>query len=430
MRPDMPPLRAKHGMMPQSSSTPQAPVAAIASAVLAFERWLEQGGYASYDPYDLWGTRYGVWSRALYYRRSALGLPFVGPLVITDVVWPQVRTVLVPKNRYASADAQLALGFLNRHATTGEREHLAKAEAIVEHLLSTSIPGYHGLCWGYQFDWQNCDGLWPRNTPFITTTPYVFEALQRMFAVTQNPRYRQAMESVARFVAEDLRDTVTSSGGSAVSYSPLDTSKVINASTYRALVLVEAAQLAPNPAYLAKAWRNLNFVLESQRPDGSWLYSIDNPAEAFIDHFHTCFVLGNLAKIDRRLGDQRLQGAIARGYRYYREHLFHRDGLPKSFARQSRMQLVRLRLYDVAEAIMLGTVLKDCIPGAFDFAGQLALRVAQEYQLPDGHFVTRVYKGGMRHRMPFLRWPQAPMYCALTNLLVALRGAAIPAPQE
>jgi hypothetical protein len=31
--------------------------------------------------------------------------------------------------------------------------------------------------------------------------------------------------------------------------------------------------------------------------------------------------------------------------------------------------------------------------------------------------VTRVFRGGFRHRFPFLRWPQAQLFYALTNLL-------------
>jgi len=72
----------------------------------------------------------------------------------------------------------------------------------------------------------------------------------------------------------------------------------------------------------------------------------------------------------------------------------------------------------VAEAITLGVLLRE-IPGAYDVALDLGLRVGREFQLPDGHFITRIYHGGLRHKMPFLRWPQAQMFYALSKLLLS-----------
>jgi hypothetical protein len=205
----------------------------------------------------------------------------------------------------------------------------------------------------------------------------------------------------------------------AASYSPVDSTKVINASAYRAFVLFAAASQLGERQYLDKARKNLNFVLESQRPDGSWLYALDNPQEAFIDHFHTCFVLKNLFKINRSLHEDRIRDALRAGYGYYQANLFYKDGLPKSFAVEPRRQISRLEMYDVAEAITLGVLLRNEIPAAYEVASKLGVRAAREFQLPDGHFITRIYRGGIRHTLPFLRWAQAQMFLALTNLLVS-----------
>jgi hypothetical protein len=76
-------------------------------------------------------------------------------------------------------------------------------------------------------------------------------------------------------------------------------------------------------------------------------------------------------------------------------------------------------MYNFAEAITLGALLRDSIPGAFELAQKLAAILCEQHQLRDGHFVTRVYRGGFRHTFPFLRWPQAQLFYSLTNLLVA-----------
>ena len=76
-------------------------------------------------------------------------------------------------------------------------------------------------------------------------------------------------------------------------------------------------------------------------------------------------------------------------------------------------------MYNMAEAITLGVLLRNEIPEGFTLARQLAGRLITKYQLADGHFVTRIYRGGIKHTLPFLRWPQAQLFYALTSLLVA-----------
>jgi hypothetical protein len=179
------------------------------------------------------------------------------------------------------------------------------------------------------------------------------------------------------------------------------------------------------PEYKAKAQKNLNFILQSQRDDGAWLYAFDAPGEDFIDHFHTCFVLKNLFKINLRLKNPAITEAIKKGYAYYRKELFYADGLPKAFAKQPRTQIVKLEMYNFAEAITLGALLRDSIPEAFAHAQELATILRERHQLADGHFVTRVFRGGFRHTFPFLRWPQAQLFYSLTNLFLASqKGAA------
>jgi len=294
-----------------------------------------------------------------------------------------------------------------------------KAQELADELLTQSVPGYSGFCWGYPFDWQNVNGLIPKGTPHITATPYCYEAFTRLFDLTGEDRYLEVARSITAFVLEDLNDTPTGTDSAAASYTPHDRSKVVNASAYRAFLLFDAAQRFQGDILRTKAWKNLRFILQSQRTDGSWLYAIDSPAEAFIDHFHTCFVLKNLYKLNRHLQSAAVQQAVHRGYEWYRRALFDADDSPKSFAIAPRLQIVSLEMYNVAEAISLGVLLRNDIPQALALAQSLATRLVRCYCLPAGHWVTRVYLGGFQHNVPFLRWPQSQLFLALTNLLLA-----------
>jgi len=405
-------------------------------AAYKFAAWLDDSGYASYDPYDIWGSRYGRLARRLYYKKHPAGVVMTAPLILMEIICPRLRGLFVKKDRFATADAQLLLAFLNLYEASqnqvtsdastlkAHRDRpsvlwLTKAKNLANELLKQSVPGYSGRCWGYPFDWQNVHGLMPKGTPHITATPYCYEAFTRLFDLTGEDQYLEVARSITAFVFEDLNDTPTGNESAAASYTPHDRGKVVNASAYRAFLLFDAARRFQTDTFRAKAWKNLRFILQSQQADGSWLYAIDNPAEAFIDHFHTCFVLKNLHKVNLHLQNAEVRRTIERGYEWYRKALFDEQDNPKSFAIAPRLQIVRLEMYNFAEAISLGVLLRNDIPQAFDLADALAARLIRCYELPAGHWVTRVYLGGVRHTLPFLRWPQSQLFLALTNLLVS-----------
>lgn len=389
-----------------------------------FVAWLERSRYESYDPYDVWGTRYGLLARKLYYRKHPFGLLMIAPLILMEIIWPGFRTVLVRKDRYPTADAQLALAFLNLYEISRRNSWVQKARELADDLLLASVHGTSGLGWGYPFDWQSVTGLVKKQTPLITATPYCYEVFTRLFDLTGDEYYLEVARSIAAFVSGDLRDTPTGARAAAGSYTPLDCSKVVNASAYRAFVLFDAAERFDRQDYRTKAAKNLRFILDAQRPDGSWLYAIDSPDEAFIDHFHTCFVLKNLFKLNRDLRSDEVAMAIRRGYEWYRRSLFDLDDNPRSYAIAPRLQIVRIEMYNVAEAISLGALLAHDIPEAFTVAETLAARFVHRGQLPAGHWMTRLYIGGFRHHLPFLRWPQSQLFLAVTNLLAVKQPRA------
>lgn len=389
----------------------------LLTACRRFLSWLDREGYASYDPYDIWGTRYGLWARKVYYGHNFLGTFLVAPIVVMEIIWPSGRKLFVERQRYATADAQLLLAFLNLHQVTGEKHYLDRAIALGDEILGYAITGYRGLCWGYPFDWQNGPGaVWAKSTPYITCTPYCYEAFLGLLEATGQARYREIAASIAEFVHSDLQETPTSPTAAAGSYSPKDSSKVVNASAYRAFVLIDAARRFKRDDYASAGLKNLSFVLEGQRADGAWLYALDK-ASSFIDHFHTCFVIKNLIKANRILDRADVRDSIARGFKYYRESLFYPDWDPKSFSIEPRLQVARLEMYNFAESINLCTMLADDIPEAWGLAQRLARRLLGDFQLASGHFVTRVFRTGMRHTFPFLRWPQAQLFLATTSLL-------------
>jgi hypothetical protein len=142
--------------------------------------------------------------------------------------------------------------------------------------------------------------------------------------------------------------------------------------------------------------------------------------DRFVDNFHTCFVLKNMAKIWRLTEDQAVLAAIRHGYEFYKSSLLDDRGLPVPFARTQRINVVRRELYDFAEGINLALLMTDLDQDAPRVLHGLLDHLLREWLLPDGHFVTRVTWFG-RNTMPYHRWAQSQTFRALTQ--VCLEGA-------
>lgn len=252
-------------------------------------------------------------------------------------------------------------------------------------------------------------------TPLITTLPYAYEAFLQVYQIDRNRKWLGIMESIAEHAHNDYHDLITSEDASSCSYNPDpdDPCGVINASAYRAFLLTRAGLDFSREDYRRVADRNLNFVLESQNADGSWYYSTDGERD-FVDHFHTCFVLKALAKIEALTGNRRCTEAIERGVDYYIKNLFDHEGLPKPFSRRPRLTVYRRELYDYAECINVGVLLK----GRFTELDRIVSGVIEMkgWRKSDGSFRSRQLLLGWDNT-PMHRWAQSQLFRSLCFFL-------------
>src|SRR5262249_25693632 len=190
---------------------------------------------------------------------------------------------------------------------------------------------------------------------------------------------------------------------------------VVNASAYRAFLLTKAGMELSEPKYLEVARRNMNFVIAAQNADGSWYYSVDGHRN-FVDHYHTCFVIKALAKIEQLTGSPQCRSAIERGFRYYVRYLVDGDGLPVPFSKRPRMTVYRRELYDYAECINLGVLLNRRFPEMDRILSNVVTEVVERWHKRDGSFRTRQLLVGWDD-VPMHRWAQSQMFRSLSFLL-------------
>ena len=387
----------------------------VQTAVLRFVKWLDHYGETSYDHQSYFASDLGRKAKSLYYRRPLLGKLAVAPMIFSEAFVPSARGFFFKPQRFPIADAHYAMGFAMLSQVTGQDRFYERAVHFLRVLEETRSPGYEHYCWGYPFNWETRGGTMQAGTPLITSVPYAYEAFLQVYELDGDPKWLEIMRSIAEHATNDYHEISTSEDAASCSYNPdpNDPCGVINASAYRAFLLTRAGKDLADERYLKVAERNLNFVVESQNPDGSWYYSIDGQRD-FVDHFHTCFVMKALAKIESLTGDPRCTKAIDNGIEYYVKNLFDEEGMPRPFSRRPRLTVYKRELYDYAECINLAVLLRGRAP-ALDSILDRIVNVSG-WQKSDGSFRSRELFLGWDNT-PMHRWAQSQFFRSLCFLL-------------
>ena len=393
------------------------PLQQLSDSVLRFAHWLDQYGETSYDFQTFYAANWTRNVKALYYKRPLLGTIAVAPIIFCEAFVPAARRLFWKRQRFPIADAHYAMGFAYLSRVSDRDKYYHRAVHFLEVLKSTRCPEYKNYCWGYPFNWETIRGTIGEGTPLITTVPYVYEAFRDVWRIDNNAEWLRIMKSIAKHALEDYRDFATSTSASTCSYTPdpKQSVGVVNANAYRAFLLTRAAEDFSDERFRKAAERNLNFVLECQNPDGSWYYANDGK-RLFTDHFHTCFVLKALAKIEQITGDRACTEAIEKGVGYYLENLFDRDGLPKPFSRRPRLTVYQRELYDYAECINLAVLLEGRFSELDGYLPVVLNEILNVWQKRDGSFRSRRLHFGWDNT-PMHRWAASQLFRSLCLLL-------------
>lgn len=399
----------------------------LRAVIVRFIDWLDQYGELSRDHQSFFAGRMGGTAKMLYYRQPLLGTLAVSPLIFCEAFLPGARRFFGYRQRFPIADAHYAMGFALLARQSGRQEYYERACHFLRILEQTRCAGYRHYCWGYPFDWVTRTGVIRAGTPLITTTPYVYEAFSYVYQLDGNTRWLAIMQSAAEHAALDIPDRELAADVATAGYTPDDRrGGVINASAYRAFLLMAAAVQFDRDDYRRLAERNLQFVLNAQQADGSWFYAADGVRD-FVDHFHTCFILKALAKIQALVSHAACRSALATGVAYYGRHLFDEQGLPKPFARRPRLTVYRRELYDYAECINLGVLLYGQFQELDERLQTTLTDLIKHWQRHDGSFRARRLLLGWDNT-PMHRWAQAQLFRSLCYLLQTLPTIQPAAP--
>ena len=116
------------------------------------------------------------------------------------------------------------------------------------------------------------------------------------------------------------------------------------------------------------------------------------------------------------MGHRGCHDAIERGVKYYSENLFDEHNLPRPFSKAPRLTVYRKELYDYAECINLGTLLRGRFAELDAVVDSTLNDIMTRWQKPDGSFRSRkLYLGW--DNVPMHRWAQSQLFRSLCFFL-------------
>jgi hypothetical protein len=359
--------------------------------------WCRTRDFAGHDPFDALNSTL-FQATSLAHSRNAR---FIWTQLVKRSPVDVRPVVRVPAQRNAKGVALFALALLANYRRVKTEESRKQANEMLAALLSMKIDGYHGPAWGYNFDWQSRNFFAPREMPTIVATAFAARAL------IEGDVHEEA-RTVCEFIKKDLPRSVDNATEVCFSYAPNSNTRVFNASLLAAEVLATAGKGELSDL----AERATRYVVNNQRPDGSWFYGAD-PKQSWIDNFHTAYILFSLQRIinSSSFGAE-FQPALERGYAYWKNNFFLADGWPKYYDHNP----YPADAHAAASAIITFLECRNLDVDALKMARKVASWTIEHLRDSRGFFYyqrRRLYT----IRKPFMRWSEAWMLYALSRLL-------------
>ena len=386
----------------------------------ALKHYCESEDFKGWDPYD--GLNSKVLQKILPLKHSAL-LRLVVIQGFKRCPWNLRRMFLVPKQHNAKGIGLFLQGYCNLlkivtkdntlASTIGTTEQiLEKIHYLSDLLISMQSKGYHGACWGYNFDWQSRRlFLFPAYCPTVVATCFCASALFEAYELTKKKEYLDVALDCANFILKDLHFD-DYKGEKMISYSPLQGNYLVsNASLLGSKVLAYCYKYTKKDEYLEIARSSVKACCLGQAEDGSWTYS-QVPPKQWIDSFHTGYNLDGLMAYEKLTGDKSFHDSIEKGFDFYIKNFFNEDGSPKYYHNeqypidihcpgQLLVTLHSLNKYD----------------DYYHLADKVLEWTIKNMQDKKGYFYYQLKKS-KNSKIPYMRWSNAFMFYAMSYYLL------------
>ncbi len=371
-------------------------------------KYCEENDFKGYDPYDTLNTWFPFIKFGNLVSAIAIQIQKRNPI--------NIRPILGISKGYNPKGMGLFLSAYSKlYNVTKNPNYLETARWLFDWLNSNYTKGYSGKCWGYNFHWATPNDFLTAFTPSVVVTSFIVDGVWEYYNITRDIRAKELILSASEYIKNDIPITQLSEGIS-FAYTHLSKGCCYNASLLAAEVLAKADTINGSLENQGLINRAIDFVLSKQKPEGEWWYSY-NPetgTERKQIDFHQGFVIVSLSNLNSLIKKPRevVDASISRGLEYYKKNQFLESGqslwrIPKKWP---------IDIHNQSQGIITFSKLKKYNPNYNQFARQITGWTIENMQSPQGFFYYRKNKV-ITNKIPYIRWSQAWMMLALTELL-------------
>lgn len=389
---------------PPAGDRPGQPTRArVAETARALEQWGAARGWQGTDPYDgLNATRL-----VTPLRRGVLGRRVITQAVKRSPL--DLRPLLgIPPGHSAAALAHVVAAYA-RGGFLAPEEQEARLSAAVAQLDAERSSAFEEAAWGYHFPVQTRVLFYPRGAPNTIATAFAGLALLDAHEQSGDERLLRTAVQAGEFFLRHVPQT-EAAPGAYFGYLLGDRTPIHNANMLVCALLARLAARTGGQRFTDAAQAGVVYTVTRQRPDGSWPYG-EEPHLAWVDNFHTGYVLEALMTCEQAGLGGELGGAIDRGLAFARRELFLAEGTPK----YTPSSTFPVDAQCVAQAIQTFALAAHRDPANRALAWRV-FAVAHGMRRRDGAFVFQ-RRRWWTNATPHVRWVAAPMLLALTHLL-------------
>jgi hypothetical protein len=364
--------------------------------------WMISNDYSGYDPFDGLNSRIFQalpFKYSRFFRLAQLQFFKRSPINFRQIA-------LVPKGKNPKGLALSALAWLEIYRLNNSKKAETQIKYLLKELENTAIRNpQSAIAWGYNFDWQGRAFFAPIGTPTVVPTAFVAKAFIESYQTFGDENYLQTARKTCEFIINDLKRTHENADEICFSYSPIDETRVFNASLLACETLACVGKITGEFSLKNLAIRGANYVMNRQKADGSWSYGDEN-YQSWADNFHTAFNLMSLKRIATACETDRFDDSIKRGYEFWIDNFFESDGFPKYFHNQK----FPADCHSSAAAIVC-----LCEFGNLELAEKIADWTIDNLWDERGYFIYQ-QKKFYKIRIQYMRWTNSWMLYALAKL--------------
>jgi rhamnogalacturonyl hydrolase YesR len=379
----------------------------LAQALDNLLEFLDKEGVEGYDPYDALNSPFLSRMKSKWFRIAATVFFRLAPINIRKIF--RIPKGINPKGMGILLSAYATI------ARSGKRLDTEKAGEIFDWLCNNASEGYSGLCWGYNFPWQDRIRLLDRGIPTIVNTSFIGHGILDYYDIQKSQKSLDAARSACDFILKDLNIRETDQG-ICFSYNPVEENIVHNANVLGASLLARVYAHTREDELLDFAKRAFAFTLHHQHENGSWAHNMspETGRERFQLDWHQGFILDCLMWFLEATvpSDEVYRKALASGAQFYKTQ-FTEEGI--AYWRYPRRWPIDI--HNQAQGIITFSKLEKYFPGSLQTAEKiLRWTLANLKNKKKGSFHYEKWPL-FTNKISYTRWGQAWMLLALATYL-------------